>query len=223
MDTSLNITRLERDLSRTGDRYESFQRNRRTDVISKDILENHPRIYLEIGAGTGWFFVAMAKQNPDLFFVAVERDRMRGNRLEYRAQREGLKNLAAFRGNVIPPLIHGIPSESLERIYILYPCPWPKTSQRKNRWYVHPVMPHIARILRPGGLLIWASDQKFYIDEAKYVCESKYALKTLSHGELKVNDLNDLDKFAGGRTKFEHYFLASGQPCYELISQKHSQ
>ncbi len=220
METSVNPSRIAWDLRRPRAQYEVHQKNRKVDVVPPETFLRHSQIYLEIGAGTGWFFLEMARLNPNIFYIAIERDRMRGNRLVYRAEREGLSNVAAYRGNVIPPLIHGIPTASLERIYILYPCPWPKTSQRKNRWYLHPVMPHIVRLLKPGGLIIWASDQKFYIDEAKFVCENLYPLTTLSYGELKANPYNDLDKFSQGRTKFEHHFLASGQACFDLVVQK---
>jgi tRNA (guanine-N7-)-methyltransferase len=212
---------MNRDLSRSKPvLYEAFWKERNAEFIPPEIFSTHKRVFLEIGAGTGWFFLEMAARHPDIFFLPVERDRMRGNRLVYRATRKNLSNVAAFRGNAIPALIHGIPEESLERIYILYPCPWPKTAHRKNRWYLHPIMPHLIRVLKPGGILVWASDQRFYIDEAHYVCEKQFGLKTLSHGVLQQNPYNDLAEFPEGRTKFEHTFLASGHPCHELIVQK---
>ena len=146
--------------------------------------------------------------------------RMRGKRLVKKAARSGLPNLAGFRGNAIPTLIHGIPSESVERVYLLYPCPWVRNSQRKNRWYVHPIMPHLVRILKKGGLLIWASDQKFYIDEAAFVSENIYKMKPLVCGPISLNPYNDLQDFPSGRTKFEQTFLRQGMPCYEAIVTK---
>ena len=143
-------------------------------------------------------------------------------RKEARAEttRAGLANLAGFRGNAIAALICAIPDNSLERIYILYPCPWPKTRHRKHRWYLHPVMPHLARILAPQGVLIWASDQKFYIDEARFVCQKYYGLIPLCHGPITPNAYNDLDRFPSGRTKFERDFLERSMSCYELVVKK---
>ena len=150
----------------------------------------------------------------------MERCRHRAKRLVSKSQRLGRSNFLGIRGNAIPAMLHSIPDNSLERIYILYPCPWVKNSQRKNRWYLHPMMPHLFRTLKKDGLLIWASDQKFYIDEARYVCETHYKTAILVHGEIAPNEFNDLAHFDGGRTKFESDFLGQGLPCYELVVRK---
>jgi tRNA G46 methylase TrmB len=117
-------------------------------------------------------------------------------------------------------MVRGVPDARIDRTYILYPCPWPKTAHRRNRWYLHPIMPHLVRTLKPGGRLVWASDQEFYIDEARFVCESRYGLEVLAHGAISPNPYNDLEAFPGGRTKFERTFLEGGQPCYELVVRK---
>lgn len=188
--------------------------------IPRDIFENHPKIWLEIGAGTGGFFLELAKTNPEAHLIAIERCKIRSGRMIQKFLKSQVPNIQGFRGNAIPALITGIPSESVERIYILYPCPWPKNAHRKNRWYLHTAMAHLVRILKPGGLLIWASDQEFYIREATFVSETKYQLTTLSSGKLLANEWNNLASFLRGRTSFESKFLLSNQPCFELVSQR---
>jgi tRNA (guanine-N7-)-methyltransferase len=222
MNQELNVARLRWDLKSrpSTDKYDAYWGQRNTHFIPMTALEGYAHTFLEIGAGTGWFFVELAKRFADTHFVAVERCRTRGNRLVHRAKRAGLTNLSAFRGNAIPAIIHGIPDASFDRVYILYPCPWPKTSQRKNRWYLHPIMPHLVRILKPGGLILWASDQEFYIREAHFVSEHIYGLKVEVSGQLAPNAFNHLALLPEGRTKFEHTFLQSGQSCFELVVRK---
>ncbi len=216
-----NQTRIQWDLKHaSGESFDSYWKERNYQLIPKELFTENPHVWLEIGAGTGWFFMELAKSHPEKFLIAIERCRMRGKRLLKRAKTKALSNLAAYRGNAIPVLVTGAPTTSVERLYILYPCPWPKNSQRKNRWYLHPIMPHLIRILKPGGLLIWASDQKFYIDEAQFVCQSVYQLEVLAHGPIAPNSFNNLQEFPEGRTKFEATFLAAGNPCYELIVRK---
>ncbi len=188
--------------------------------IPSETFKPNTKIWLEIGAGTGGFFLELAKNHPDTQLIAIERCKIRSGRMIQKFVKSQLPNIQGFRGNAIPALITGIPSESLERIYILYPCPWPKNAHRKNRWYLHTVMPHMIRILKPGGLIIWASDQEFYIREATFVSESKYPLKTLYSGVISPNSWNALESFPQGRSSFESKFFSRQQPCYELISQK---
>jgi len=216
-----NFARVSRDVraSRFA-AYDAYWKQQDKRLIPQSLFESDKPLWMEIGAGTGAFFVEMARQNPDRHFIAVERDKERGKILAKKTVKVGLSNFLGLRGNVIPPLICEIPDASLERIYILYPCPWPKTSQRKNRWYLHPVMPHLLRILKPGGLIVWASDQSFYIEEARFTCQTHYQMEVLAFGEIAPNIYNDLAKFPGGRSKFERTFLASGQPCYELVVSK---
>lgn len=215
--TDINATRLRWDLGKRKDHevFESYLKGS-YELFSPEIFKGTHPIHLEIGAGTGHFIMEMAKANPDITFLAVERDRMRGNALAKKSKKAALPNLIGLRGNAVPAVIHAIPSGRLNTIYILYPCPWPKNNQRKHRWYLHPMMPHLIRVLENQGTLVWASDQKFYIDEARYVCENHYQLKILSHGPI----LSLPEPFTHGRTKFEKTFLQKGQPCYELIVQK---
>lgn len=217
----MNPTRIEWDLKNNSHAsIETYWKEKNHTLLPREIFETSQEIFLEVGAGSGTFFSQMAKLYPDKFLIAVERDRMRGKALVKKNQTLGLKNFKGVRGNAIPLLLTGVPSNRLERVYILYPCPWPKSSQRHNRWHLSAVMNHLVRILKPGGLLIWASDQQFYIDEAHYVCEKYHPLKTLAHGQISPNPYNELEKFEGGRTKFERSFLKNHQPCFELISMK---
>lgn len=223
MQTSeLNPTRLAWDLARrqNTDRFEDYWKGRNTQFIPESLFTGERKAWLEIGAGSGWFFTEMARRHPDTQFIAVERAKDRAVRLVRKVKKSGLDNLAGFRGNAVPALIHGIPSESLDRVFILYPCPWPRNSQRRNRWYLHPVMRHLVRILRPGGILVWASDQKFYIDEAHWVCKERHPFEILKVGEIAPNPWNGLEPFPEGRTKFERTFLGQGQSCHELICRR---
>ncbi|MBI4403892.1 MAG: hypothetical protein HY537_07020 [Deltaproteobacteria bacterium] len=221
MNIELNESRIRFDLDRKDhSRFDAYWIKRKIAPIPSELMGKYPDVRLEIGAGSGSFALALAQLYSHSLIVPIERCKTRARTLLHRTERSELRNLKPLRGNAIPAVVGGFPSETVDRIYVLYPCPWPKNSQRKNRWYLHPIMPHMIRILKKGGKLIWASDQKFYIDEAYYVCTKRYRLRTLSYGELTLNAYNDLEHFPQGRTKFEQTFLSNHQPCYELILEK---
>lgn len=213
-----NLARLKWDMQRRERRTPtSFAEQKKFQVIDQSLFARPEPIWLEIGAGTGAFFAGLAERNPDRLFIALERCKLRGQRLARKAEKT--ENFFGYRGNAVPALVHGVPAGRLERIYILYPCPWPKNSQRRNRWHMHPVMPYLVRALAPGGFLVLASDQKFYVDEARWVCENEYGMKIPIHGRLEPNEWNGLEEAPQGRSKFERDFLLRGQPCYELVAQ----
>jgi tRNA (guanine-N7-)-methyltransferase len=218
-DFSLVQTAMER-TRRVQAKYEQYWGVRRGVGLTAEKLQGFEEVWLEVGAGSGDFFLKTARLRPRTLCIAIERDKMRGKALLRRGKRAALPNLLAYRGNVVPTLTAEVPPGSLDRIFILYPCPWPKNSQRKNRWYNHPVMAHMVRSLKPGGRMVWASDQKFYIDEARFACERYHGLKVLAHGPVAPRPDNGLEAMSPGRTKFEITFLASGQPCFELIVEK---
>lgn len=220
LSSPLNKSRIEYDLSRLKcEQFDEYFPRRKAATLETELF-NHPQVWLEIGAGTGWFFTSLAKIHPEIRLIAIERSRMRGRRLVHRSRRTGLGNIFGFRGNAIASMIHEVPEASLDRIYILYPPPWPRISQRRNRWFLHPIMRHVYRSLKPGGLLLWASDQRLYIEEASYVCCKYYGFKELVAGELSANPYNHLERYPTGRTKFEAAFMEVGQPCFELIVTK---
>jgi tRNA (guanine-N7-)-methyltransferase len=51
-----------------------------------------------------------------------------------------------------------LPPESLTRVYLLYPDPWPKRRHWKRRFVQDHSVAAIARVLRPGGELRFATD-----------------------------------------------------------------
>ena len=59
-------------------------------------------------------------------------------------------------------LIRLLPDASLDRLFLLFPDPWPKARHAKRR-FVHPaLLPDLARVLKPGGEWRLASDDPTY-------------------------------------------------------------
>lgn len=220
---ALDPSALDRYLERLPDeKFESFWRTQQAPSLPASLFGPDKRVWVEVGAGSGGFFVELARRLPDVSFIPIERCKERALTLIKRARRAGVTNLHPLRGNAVTTLLTAIPEGSVERLFILYPCPWPKPSHRKNRWYLHPIMPHFLKCLRPGGILVWASDQAFYLEEARYACRARFGLEELAYGPLTPSDYNCLALLPAGRSKFEQTFLAEGKTCHELIVRKPS-
>ena len=57
-----------------------------------------------------------------------------------------------------------LPDGCFERIYLLYPDPWPKSRQKRRR-FVNPVnLAHFHRLLAAEGVFLFASDIPDYVD-----------------------------------------------------------
>lgn len=121
-------------------------------------------LVLEIGYGTGSSLVTMAKNTPDTAFVGIEVHRPGVGALLQMAQEAGLSNLRTYCDDAVDVLTHCIGSESVDRIQIYFPDPWPKKKHHKRR-LVQPEFIKLLRTrLRAGGILHMATDWEDYAD-----------------------------------------------------------
>jgi tRNA (guanine-N7-)-methyltransferase len=59
-------------------------------------------------------------------------------------------------------LLRALPDNSLHRLFLMFPDPWPKLRHAKRR-FVHPaLLPDLARVLVPGGEWRIATDDPTY-------------------------------------------------------------
>ena len=126
-------------------------------------FDNDKPIWLEIGFGAGEHLAHIAGKNPDVNFVGCE-PFINGVAAALRHFQNG--NLSNVR--VHPwdarALFDALPDATFERVYLLYPDPWPKARHAERR-FMHPDnLKEIARLLKPGCELRLASDIPEYID-----------------------------------------------------------
>jgi tRNA (guanine-N7-)-methyltransferase len=75
----------------------------------------------------------------------------------------GLTNVRVHDGDV-RELLDRMPDASLARAFILFPDPWPKARHHKRRLVQADTVAELARLIRPGGRLRFASDVAHYVD-----------------------------------------------------------
>ncbi len=124
-------------------------------------IENQ-ELWLEIGFGGGEHLSTTAKANPDVQFIGCEPFLNGIAKLLVAIESQNLGNIRIFDHDA-RKVINWLPGESLSRVYLLYPDPWPKKRHRKRRFVTTETLEMLARVLKPGADLIIASDIGDYI------------------------------------------------------------
>jgi len=120
------------------------------------------KIWLEIGTGNGDFLFSLAAQNPAVTFVGLEIRNRRFNNMIRRREKLNLNNIILIQGRgevVLPALFR---NHSLEKIFILFPDPWPKRRHAKHRLFQPDFVRDLHHRLRPKGDVVVATDDPVY-------------------------------------------------------------
>lgn len=125
-------------------------------------------LWFEIGFGGGEHALAQAVANPDIGLIACEVFENGICSLLSRLVPEGAEATARLPGNLrlwdddARALLRRLPDACLDRLFLLFPDPWPKARHAKRR-FVHPAaLPELARVLKPGAEWRVASDDPTY-------------------------------------------------------------
>ena len=114
-------------------------------------------VWLEIGFGGGEHLAAQAAAHPRTGILGCEPFVNGVVKLLRAVDEAGLSNVRVWDEDATD-LIAALPDASVARVYLLYPDPWPKRRQRKRRFVSDASLTEIARVLRPGGHVRFATD-----------------------------------------------------------------
>lgn len=120
-------------------------------------------VWLEIGFGGAEHLLWQAEAHPDVHIIGAE-PFLNGVAKAVRGVVDAkLTNVTLHRGDV-RQVLDVIPDGSLDRIFVLFPDPWPKARHNKRRILRTAFIAELHRVLRPGGTLRFASDIIHYVD-----------------------------------------------------------
>jgi tRNA (guanine-N7-)-methyltransferase len=120
------------------------------------------RRWLEIGFGGGEHLAHQAELHPDVSFLGAEPFVNGVAKLLALIEENNLPNVRIHDADA-RDLLEVLPDGSFERIYLLYPDPWPKARHNRRRFVSAETLAQFHRILQPGGLFLFASDIDDYI------------------------------------------------------------
>src|SRR3984893_4468216 len=114
-------------------------------------------IQLEIGFGGGEYLIAQAQARPRTGFLGVE-PFVNGMAKALAAIESGkLQNIRLHFDDAVN-LLAWLPQNSLARIDLIHPDPWPKRRHWKRRFVQDATVSRLARILAPGGEFRFVTD-----------------------------------------------------------------
>lgn len=134
---------------------------------------------LEIGFGGGEHLTGQAGRNPDTGFLGVEPFINGVAKALGQIEDAGLENVRLMEGDARDVMTR-MPDACLDRIYLMFPDPWPKARHAKRRLVQDATAAEFARLLKPGGHLRVATDVKAYADHALFVLRRNPALRWLA-------------------------------------------
>jgi tRNA (guanine-N7-)-methyltransferase len=128
------------------------------------LFPTHKSAYrLEIGFGGGEHLLHRAQTHPDIGFIGCEPFVNGVAKLLAGIEEAQLTNIR-IHDNDASLLLDVLPAHMFEKIYLLYPDPWPKKRHWKRRFINQENLTRLARALKPGGEFLFASDIDSYVD-----------------------------------------------------------
>ena len=180
-----------------------------------DIFQNTQPIHIEIGMGKGQFIMALARKNPQINYIGVERYTSVLLRALQKMEQEPLDNLhfLCIDAKILPDVFS---VGEADRIYLNFSDPWPKDRHAKRRLTSRQFMERYNIILSKDGFIQFKTDNRplfdFSVEEIKAAgwCLSEINYCLHKNGPAKDNVM----------TEYEQKFYNLGNPIYRLTAHR---
>lgn len=188
----------------------------------QDLFGNSNPMHLELGCGKGGFIAKMSAANQHINYIAVDLKSevlaLAKRKIEQEFAAAGLdeiKNIKLMSQNI--ELIDNMldSSDVIERIYINFCNPWPKTPYKKKRLTHGKQLVKYKTFLKAGGEIWFKTDNDDLFEESvKYFEENRFIIKYITR------DLHNSGFTDSVSTEHEDMFTLEGIATKFLIAQK---
>lgn len=175
----------------------------------KALSGGRERAELEIGFGNGEYTVHHAGANPDSFLLGMEVSPACVLRCAKRSAE--LKNLRIVRTDARYMMKELFADSSLDRVYMNFPCPWPKKRHAHRRVTAREFTDDLAAVLKPGGVFELVTDDEPYAREVQARLSAHGALEFLVHETNPERPVT---------TKYERKWMEQGKAIHRLTFAK---
>lgn len=178
----------------------------------QDFFGNDNPIHVEIGSGKGQFLTSMSLLNPDINYIAIERQtNVIVSALKKGREKDVNKNIAFFVADVQELLEYFEPKE-LERLYINFCDPWPNKKKWAKRRLTHKNFLNLyEELFVDGGEIFFKTDNTLLFDfSLNEIADKGWRLHNISL------DLHNSEYEGNVKTEYEEKFSGKGMPIYRL-------
>ena len=174
----------------------------------KKIFGDDKKLCMEIGCGKGKFIAETAKQNPDVNFIAVEKNLDVLVIAVEKMNELKLKNLKFVPGDADMFDIFDTKTKC-DIIYLNFSDPWKKSGQKKRRLTHEKYLNIYKKLLKDGGELYFKTDnEKLFEFSLNSFCDFGLKLKNITF------DLHNSDFEDNVMTEYETRFFEMGKPIF---------
>ena len=179
----------------------------------RELFGNSNPLHIEIGMGKGRFIMDMARLNPDINYIGIEKYSSVLIRGIQKMEVEELPNLYFIRMDaeeIVDVFGHG----EVSKIYLNFSDPWPKDRHAKRRLPSREFLNRYNEILAKEGNLEFKTDNKELFT---------FALEQLElanwHLDKVTYDLHNDEAMMEGNvmTEYEEKFSSKGNPIYKYV------
>ena len=181
-----------------------------------EIFGNAHPIRIEIGMGKGKFLHTLAKNNPDINYIGIEKYSSVLLRAIQKMEEDELPNLRFIRMDA-EDIEEVFGEGEVDRIYLNFSDPWPKDRHAKRRLPSGQFLARYDKILKKDGIIEFKTDNRPLFD---------FAVEELKEAGWKADvvtyDLHADEKLMEGNimTEYEEKFSGMGNPICKYIIRR---
>lgn len=182
-----------------------------------EVFQNDHPIHIEVGMGKGQFIIEMARRNPEVNYIGIEKYSSVLVRAVEKLEDFEQDNLRLIRMDA-ENIEEVFDKDEVDRIYLNFSDPWPKDRHAKRRLTSTRFLERYDNILTPEGRVMFKTDNKDLFDfSLEQVEEAGWILKNHTY-DLHHSEYNE----GNVMTEYEEKFSAKGNPICRLVAYRHA-
>lgn len=190
---------------------------------SSAVFGNDKPLQIEIGMGKGQFLTGLAKRNPDINFIGIERyssvllravEKLETLQKEENITLSNLRFICMDATNIAEVFA----PDEVDRIYLNFSDPWPKSRHARRRLTSREYLARYDKVLKSDGQIEFKTDNRGLFDfSVEEINESDLWNLTACTYDLHNDEVMNAGNIM---TEYEEKFSSMNNPICKLITKR---